>query len=764
MEFTIVGFRRRKILAGQPGDGAVEPGGRQVGQREDAVQNRDGCGGAAGLDQNGGLEVQARHVIRRHGQMRVDELQGVGEITKSEISAHHAVHNLRVIGMLLQNGLEDAAGVGGVGLRQPGVRLQQGKFHIQGAVRRKISGLILQMIYQRTRQVGAPEPGVKIRQGEYRRGRTGGEHPGALKLFRGLQRMANLLKRAAQQITKDWLVERATVVYHQAQALGISKLAGHLVHAAKSQLEARLMIGVAGEADPRGKIAGIQLQRLLETKPGLVPAALPLQRHAPAVQRERTPFRQQAVLIIRRGREADPLDGFPPGGLPQVGNGGERRQFLLPGAGPEHFIRVRPGRGQRRNFQGIFPAQIHFVNRAGGLQIEPLEKIAVAGMQIEQAVGAGNLFEQLPHFQRGEFMPVFAGQPAHGPAAFESGAVGHRRQRFRVHRQPVPPVGRLRQDGLKHLQFLRLVAQHHAAPGGQGFDRQFTEDLQRMKIQMRDGRNVSRRQTGNDQDEAGRGDGNGQLPPLCFGPRMFALRDRAQCNQQEIAREKTRAQGVQIIECQHRQRNAELALHNLPRPGGRVERQPQTSQQQRHTQAPVKPEHDQVLLRFERSALAAEPHQTGQRGQQIIKRHSQRQRPVHQPELIVKQQDRVLGRLQTGMPGLGQAPGRVRRQTIEERQQCVKCKPRQPQPGQPEQKFQSEQTEPEQPVRFVLRLLRVILLQEETKPVQPDYAADKKRQCQQHEPILRHAQPPDKDRRVNPAGFPADAIFEQQPE
>ena len=55
-------------------------------------------------------------------------------------------------------------------------------------------------------------------------------------------------------------------------------------------------------------------------------------------------------------------------------------------------------------------------------------------------------------------------------------------------------------------------------------------------------------------------------------------------------------------------------------------------------------------------------------------------------------------------------------------------------------------------------------MQKETKSVEPDNSADKQRQRQQHQPVLRHAQPPDKDCRIQPAGFPADAIFEQQPQ
>ena len=78
--------------------------------------------------------------------MGIDELQGVGEITKGEISAHHAVHDLRVVGMLLQNRLEDIAGVGDVGLNQPRIRLQQVKFQVHAVVRRKVFRHFPQMI------------------------------------------------------------------------------------------------------------------------------------------------------------------------------------------------------------------------------------------------------------------------------------------------------------------------------------------------------------------------------------------------------------------------------------------------------------------------------------------------------------------------------------------------------------------------------------------------------------------------------------------
>ena len=89
-----------------------EPGLRQVGEREDVVQNRDGGGGMAGLNKNVGLDIQARHVIRRPGKLGSDDFQGVCEIAKGEISAQNTVQNVRVIGMLLQNRLEGALGAG----------------------------------------------------------------------------------------------------------------------------------------------------------------------------------------------------------------------------------------------------------------------------------------------------------------------------------------------------------------------------------------------------------------------------------------------------------------------------------------------------------------------------------------------------------------------------------------------------------------------------------------------------------------------------
>src|ERR1035441_3738965 len=102
--------------------------------------------------------------------MTADELQVVGEMTKGEIGAHNAVDNLCIVEMLLQNGLEDVTGAGDIVLQQPGVRLQQVKFHVHGTARREIFGLVSQLIYQWTRPVNKPEPGVKIRQGEFRRG------------------------------------------------------------------------------------------------------------------------------------------------------------------------------------------------------------------------------------------------------------------------------------------------------------------------------------------------------------------------------------------------------------------------------------------------------------------------------------------------------------------------------------------------------------------------------------------------------------------
>ena len=207
-------------------------------------------------------------------------------------------------------------------------------------------------------------------------------------------------------------------------------------------------------------------------------------------------------------------------------------------------------------------------------------------------------------------MPVFIGQPAHGLTAFELVPVFHRRQRMGVHGQPVLPVAVSRQRGLKHLQLLRLVAQHHAAAGGQGFHRQFAEALQWMIIQTQDGQGVSRCQARDYQDEPSGSKGDDQLLPPHSGLRMFELLNHLQCKQQEIARERTRGQSVQIVECQHRQRNAELVLHNLSRPGDRVKCQPQPSQQQQGAQDPINPEHDIVFFPFVISALSAEPHQT----------------------------------------------------------------------------------------------------------------------------------------------------------
>ena len=114
-------------------------------------------------------------------------------------------------------------------------------------------------------------------------------------------------------------------------------------------------------------------------------------------------------------------------------------------------------------------------------------------MQVAKAVAVADLFEQFHGFHRRQFVPIFIGQPTGRAPAFQLGAIFHQRQLARVHGQPVAPVMVMGEGGLESCEFLRLVAQHHAATGGQRSGGQFAEALQRMKIQTQDGRRISGR-------------------------------------------------------------------------------------------------------------------------------------------------------------------------------------------------------------------------------------------------------------------------------
>ena len=491
--------------------------------------------------------------------------------------------------MLLPNGLQRVLSLRKIGLLQRIIRREQREIQIHGAVVRPVFHGGAQMTDERPRAVGKIEPRVNLRQRQFRCGHLRHQRPGAFKFLHGLKEQLFLLISLTQQIIEHRFVQRPPAVHDEAQSREVAELLGNLRDVGQLEFDASRMVGVAIQADAGGKIIRVQSQGLFQPAPRLGPMLLPLQGHAPRIQREGMPFREQPVLAPGRRGEAQQRGVarqrdrhfFPPAlALRSVG-GHERSQVVLPGVRPEKFIRRERRRRHSGRGQHISFAQLQRINRPAGHCVKPFKEKPVAGMQIKQPIRRRDRFQQLQSLGRRQQMPIVLREPAGGLPPFQPHAVRHRGQHPRIHREPLRPIAAVRQRGLEDRQLVRKIAQHDPAPRRQGVGSQVPETFQRMNIHVHDGRAVAHHQRRHQQPQQAhraRHPPSGRAVPAARAPKL----DRLLQNEQQVPREEGRAQCVQVIERQQRQAAAELMFDDVARAVGRIEGQPQARQQEQH--------------------------------------------------------------------------------------------------------------------------------------------------------------------------------------